>query len=278
MERRLLPASRMSTLSAPSVLPWQGLVPHEHGAWFQLGLPLATALAVTGAPAAGLWLAGAGLAGFLAHEPLLVVLGQRGARRAERDGERARRWGLLLALVGVLCFSLGVASMSPAARPYLALPLILGAEVLLLAWGRQERSASGEVLASLALGAWAVPAAVAGGLPAERALALWGTFGLTFALATLAVRLLILAHKPRADRTLLRCAGGGTSALLLCAAVAWTLSSGASPWSVAALLPGGGLVLAFCLALPSPRRLHTVGWTLGVASLFCAVLLGVGLT
>ncbi len=270
--------SGMSTLSLPSSLPWQGLLPHEHGAWFQLGLPLATALAVTGAPAAGLWLSGAALAGFLAHEPLMVVLGQRGARRAERDAERARRWGLLLALVGALCFCLGVASMSPVARPYLALPLILGAEVLLLAWGRQERTASGEVLASLALGAWAVPAAVAGGLPAARALELWGTFGLTFGLATLAVRLLILAHKPRADRALLRCAGGGTAALLLSAAVAWALASGASPWSAAALLPGGGLVLAFCLALPSPRRLHRLGWTLGVASLFCAVLLGVGLT
>jgi hypothetical protein len=268
----------MATLSLPSSLPWRGLLPHEHGAWFQLGLPLGTALAVTGASAPSLWLAAAALAGFLAHEPLLVVLGQRGARRVERDGARARGWGLLLALGGALCFCVGVASMSPAARPYLALPLILGAEVLLLAWGRQERTACGEVLASLALGAWAVPAAVAGGLEAARALELWGTFGLTFALATLAVRLLILAHKPRADRALLRCAGGGGAALVLASAVAWALAAEASPWSVAALLPGGGLVLAFCLALPSPRKLHTVGWTLGVASLFSAVLLGVGLT
>lgn len=273
----MLSHSGMSTLSIPSSLPWQGLLPHEHGAWFQLGLPLATALAVTGAPAAGLWLAAAAFAGFLAHEPLMVVLGQRGARRVERDGIRARVWGLMLVLAGALCFCLGVASMSPEARPYLALPLILGAEVLLLAWGRQERTASGEVLAALALGAWAVPAAITGGLGTARALELWGTFGLTFGLATLAVRLLILAHKPRADRALLRCAGGGGAALLLASAVAWAFAAGASPWSVAALLPGGGLVLAFCLALPSPRRLHTVGWTLGVASLFSAVLLGVGL-
>jgi hypothetical protein len=269
----------MSTRSAPSspALPWQGLLPHEHGTYFQLGLPLATALAVTGPTQAGAWLAAAALAGFLAHEPLLVVRGLRGARRAEQDGARAWRWGLLLATLGTLCFGMGVAHLDAAARPYLALPLILGAEVLLMAWGRQERTASGEVLAALALSAWAVPVAMAGGLASHKALVLWGTFALAFGLATLAVRLLIVAHKPSADRVLLRCAGGGTAALLLTVAVVWSLSAGASPWRVAALMPVGMLVLGVCMALPSPRRLHTVGWSMGAASVLSAVLLGVGL-
>lgn len=262
---------------SPSPRPWQGLLPREHGAWFQLGLPLATALAVSGAPRSGLYLAGAALAGFLAHEPLQLVLGQRGARREERDGARAWRWGLFLAALGALGFVLGVASLPTAALPFLALPLILGAEVLLMAWSHQERSTSGEVLASLALSAWAVPVAMSGGRAASEALVLWGTFALTFVLSTVAVRLLILAHKPRADRALLRCAGGGTSALVLAVAVAWSLSSGASPWRVAALLPVGVLGVAVCLALPSPRKLHTVGWSMGLASLLTAVLLGVGL-
>lgn len=265
------------TASPSAPLPWQGLLPHEHGAYFQLGLPLATALAVTGAPAASLWLAGAAVAGFLAHEPLLVLCGQRGARRAENEGARARHWALLLALCGALCLGMGLASMEAAARPFLALPLILGAEVALLVWGRQERSASGEVLAALALGAWAVPVGLAGGLEPPQALALWGTFGLTFGLATLAVRLLIRAHKPRANRALLRILGAGAAALILAIAVAWALSLGASPWSVAALLPCGVLVLGLCVALPSPAKLRVVGWTLGAASLCTSVLLGVGL-
>ncbi|XXF77759.1 YwiC-like family protein [Myxococcaceae bacterium GXIMD 01537] len=274
LRRRVMPAI---SVHSPALLPWQGLLPREHGAYFQLGLPLATALAVTGATPAGLWLAGAAVAGFLAQEPLRVALGQRGARRATGDGARAWRWGALLAAVGLLCFGLGAASMEASARPYLALPLILGAEVALVVWNHQQRTASGEVLAALALGAWAVPVALAGGLEGQRALALWGTFGLTFGLATLAVHLLIVAHKPRSNRALLRLAGAGSVALVLGAAVAWSLSAGASLWGVAALLPAGLLGLGLCVALPSPRRLPAVGWSLAVASLLTAVLLGASL-
>jgi hypothetical protein len=39
-----------------------------------------------------------------------------------------------------------------------------------------------------------------------------------------------------------------------------------------------GLVsIWLCLTLPSPRRLHSIGWTLGVAGTVTFVLLGVGL-
>ncbi len=269
----------MTTLSAASSvpLPWQGLLPHEHGTYFQLGLPLATALAVTGASGPALWLAGAAVAGFLAHEPLLLLLGQRGARRLERDGGRAWRWGGLLAVMGALCFVLGVAGMDAAARPFLALPLILAGEVLLLAWGKQERTTSGEVLASLALAAWAVPVAVAGGLPSQAALALWGTFGLAFAQATLAVRLVILAGKPRASRAGPRALGTGLTGLGLVVAVGWALHADVSAWRVAALLPGGLVALALCATLPSPRHLRPIGWGVAAASLLTTVLLGVGL-
>ncbi|HEX8820123.1 MAG TPA: YwiC-like family protein, partial [Archangium sp.] len=204
----------------------QGLLPREHGAYFQLGLPLATALLVTGAPSSALWLSGAAVAALLGHEPLLLLLGHRGSRREERDGGRARAWGVLMGLVGALCFGLGVLSMPAEARPFLALPLILGGEVLLLAWNRQERTLSGEVLAALALGAWAVPIAVAGGLPASSALTLWGTYGLAFGLATLAVRLVIASHRPRANRELLRRTGATSITFALLAAVTWAVHTG----------------------------------------------------
>lgn len=269
----------MPTLSAhpsPGSL-LQGLLPREHGAWFQLGLPLATALFVSGAPASALWLAGAALATLLVHEPLLLLLGHRGARRGAQDGARAKGWGLAVGALGALCFALGVLTLRPEARPFLALPLILGAEVLLLAWNRQERTLSGEVLAALALSAWAVPISMAGGLSATAALSLWGTYGLSFGLATLAVRTVIASHRPRAARERLRCTGSATVVLLLVAAVLWALHAGLPLARVAALLPVGLVSLGLCVALPSPHGLRAIGWTLGAAGTLTLVLLGVGL-
>jgi len=256
----------------------QGLLPREHGVWFQLGLPLVTALLVTGAPSSGLWLSGAALAALLGHEPLLLLLGHRGARRGERDGGRARVWGLLMGGLGALCLGLGTLSMPPEARPFLALPLILGGEVLLLAWNRQERTLSGEVLAALALSAWAVPVSMAGGLSSPPALTLWGTYALAFSLATLAVRTVIASHRPHAQRGLLRCTGATTITLLLLAAVAWAVYSGLPVARVVALLPVGLVALWLCVSLPSPRKLHAIGWTLGAAGTLTLVLLGVGLS
>jgi hypothetical protein len=253
------------------------LLPREHGAYFQLGLPLVTALAITGPATTALWLAAASVACFLAHEPLLVVLGQRGARCREEAGPLAWRWGLTLVGLGVLCGVLGIRGLPPAARPYLALPAILGAEVLLMTWGRQGRTLSGELLASLALGAWAVPVALAGDLDAGAALSLWGTFALGFSLATVAVHVVIRAHKPRADRNLARLAGLAAGGLALAGAVVWAVSAGVSPWRVAALLPTAAVALAAFAVLPAPRHLKRLGWGFAAAGLATALLLGAGL-
>jgi Cu/Ag efflux pump CusA len=45
------------------------LLPKEHGAYGQIAFPLATAFAVAGVSAAGLFLCITAVAGFLAHEP-----------------------------------------------------------------------------------------------------------------------------------------------------------------------------------------------------------------
>jgi hypothetical protein len=58
-----------------------GLMPREHGAYFMLAMPLASALMGAGPSGGGLaWSAFAAIA-FVAHEPLLVLAGRRGARR-----------------------------------------------------------------------------------------------------------------------------------------------------------------------------------------------------
>ncbi|WP_163991617.1 YwiC-like family protein [Pyxidicoccus caerfyrddinensis] len=269
----------MLTLSdRPRVsLSRQALLPREHGAYFQLGLPLATALAVTGPSPTALWLATAAVASFLVYEPLLVLLGHRGARRHEEERLLARSRTAVLAALGAAALLLALQDLEPTARPYLALPGILGAEVLLMTWGRQERTLSGELLAAMALGAWAVPVGIEGGLAPGAALSLWGTFALGFALATVAVHVVIRAHKPGEDRALLRLVGLAASGLGVAGALLWTLSTDVSPWRVVALLPAALVALGTLLLLPTPRHLKRLGWSFAVAGLATAVLLGVAL-
>jgi hypothetical protein len=119
-----------------------------------------------------------------------------------------------------------------------------------------------------------VPVALAGGLAVEAALTLWGTFGVSFGLATLAVRLVIRAGKPGANRTRLRLLGVLGVGATLALAVGLLLLLGGSPGRVMALGPSGLVALGCCAVLPSPRRLRTVGWSVAGASLLTAVLLG----
>ncbi len=267
-----LPARQLPSLGSPALLP------REHGTYFQLGLPLATALAVTRPTSAALWLTAAMAACFLAFEPLRVALGHRGARRQQESRLPAWRQGVSLALLALACGVPAVLGLEPAHRPYLALPTILGLEVLLMAWGRQERTLSGEVLAALALSACAVPVALAGGMAPGAALSLWGTFGLGFSVATVAVHTVIRAHKPRVHRAGPRAAGLAAVGLGLAAAVAWALLAGLSPWRVAALLPPAAVALGACALLPSPRHLKRLGWSFAAAGLVTTVLLCAGLS
>lgn len=274
----MLSPAFMQTLSVRPPLSFarQALLPREHGAYFQLLLPLATALAVTRPSTPALWLTVAAVACFWVHEPLLLLLGHRGARRQEEDRALARRGSWVLGGLAACALMLAVPGLSPGARPYLVLPGILGAEVLMMVWGGQERTLSGELLGSLALGAWAVPVAVAGGHTPGAALALWGTFALGFALATVAVHVVIRAHKPRADRALLRSAGLVVVGIGLAGGLAWTLTAGLSPWRVVALLPTPGVSLVALVLLPAPRHLKRLGWSFAAASCATAVLLGAG--
>ena len=67
------------------------LIPREHGAYGQLLMPLLVSLVIGGAAAGALALAAAAVAAFLAHEPLLVLLGQRDGRASRDRNADARR-------------------------------------------------------------------------------------------------------------------------------------------------------------------------------------------
>lgn len=247
------------------------LLPREHGAYGQLLFPLLSALLI-GRPAPGAYLLGAAaVAAFLAHESLLVVLGQRGARAAREQGADARR---SLALIGGFCAVTGTVSLFVLPRPALILlflpvllALLMGAAVML----HRERSTLGEILAAVALSSLSLPVALAGNATRTDALTLFVVFSAVFVTATLAVRAMIgRVTKVGGPPPLL--SGALTLAVVIGLAVAAftrTLAS-VAPYAV---LPVCAVALGLTTSPPNPRHLRTIGWTLVGATLLTAVML-----
>ena len=168
------------------------MLPHEHGAWGQLAMPLLTALAITRAHAAPALLTAAVVLAFVAHEPLLVLLGQRGRRAREEDGARARRWLAVLAVLAVATGLAGVSLAPTAARLALVLPAALAALVGVLVARKLEKTVTGEIAVASALASAGYAVALAGDAPHRAALAALLAWVLAFAAATLAVQVILV--------------------------------------------------------------------------------------
>src|SRR5437868_1047392 len=80
------PAGPGARVAPPSAMTRRSLLPREHGAYFQLGIPLIIAYLRCAANLAMVELTAAAALAFLANEPLLVVLGHRGRRRYDQHG------------------------------------------------------------------------------------------------------------------------------------------------------------------------------------------------
>lgn len=253
----------------------RALLPKEHGAYGQIAFPLITAFLAAGVSPGGMLLAAAVVAGFLAHEPALVLLGQRGPRAKRELARLAWAWlGSCLAVVagGGL---VAVMTIDPAARWSVAVPAVPAALLSLAAARGAEKSWYGETCAALAFSGAAVPVAMAAGAPAPAAAAVALPFALLFVSATLAVRGVVLRVRGGGDAAL--AAASRRAALVLAAAGCVVLglmaAVGLLPWSVlAAATPG--LVTAAVIALrpAAPARLRTLGWTLIAASVVTAAI------
>jgi len=251
------------------------LFPREHGAYGQVAFPLLTSLTVVGPAYASLWLTLAVIALFLAHEPLLVLLGHRGrpARAVHANG--AWWWlngALILATASAL---LALDATAPSLRWTFLVPALPAAWVTYVAARGREKTALGETGAALAFAAAALPVCAAANRPAAGA-AIALAFALLFVLATLAVRVIVLRTRgggnPRAVRRtrVATVASVGIGALVTLVAA---LDGVVTRSAVTAIVPGVLFACTLAAFPPPAARLKRVGWTLVAVSALTSVLL-----
>jgi hypothetical protein len=221
------------------------------------------------------------VAGFLAHEPAAIALGQRGSRATRELRVSAIRWLCWTAAIGTAAGLAAVMITDSAIRWSLAIPAI---PALLLAGAMvngREKSWYGEVAAALAFAGGAVPVTLAAGAPMAVAWTVAIPFALLFTTTTLAVRVVILRVRGGGD---LRAAAATRRATLIaCAAAATvigvvTTGGWLAPSVLMATAPG--LVTASLVAArpPLPIRLRTLGWSLVAVSTLTALLVVIATT
>jgi hypothetical protein len=252
------------------------LIPREHGAYGQLAFPLATALAI-GRPTPGaIALATAGVAAFLGHESLLIVLGQRGSRAARERGAEAR-WTLLF--FGTLTIVAGIGAivwLNWLARWALTLPAVLTLQLAVAVFSGTERTYAGELLAAGTLSSLSVPVAIGAGVTPRSAFTIFVVFALNFTAATTAVHAIIgrAAHATRVSGRPVSAVLMLIALLVLVALVRVGFIQPIGPW---AALPVSVVALSLVMRPPLPRQLRSVGWTLVAATATAAILLVVAL-
>ncbi|MBI1313039.1 hypothetical protein GC176_17250 [bacterium] len=243
------------------------LRPKEHGAYAILGVPLVTALIITGFHSTGVLIAVAAAAGFFAHEPLMILIGQRG-RRARSDTPQATRILLTRLMIALACGVLAFGQGSAAVRYWLAASLIVAAiEFVLLTVGRSRALITQLVgIAGLTLPAAAV---VAVGNSQTTALQFWLIWVIGRMATTTAVRAAVAHHRQSTAR---RALWGCDSLLALTFAAAGSgLTFGSPAWLVG--LPLLIAAAALRLATPHPKHLKRVGWGLLTVNVAAGLLM-----
>jgi hypothetical protein len=243
----------------------RSLAPKEHGAYGQLALPLFVSMVLGEARALSWLVVLASVAAFFAHEPLLLVLGQRGKKAQRTQSARARSKLYVLLAIGGIASAIVVVSGSWSVRIALGANFVAALGALWFIVRRRERSTAGELWIAATLPSVVLPIGLLHGLPWSTVIGLYGSFALAFAAGIIGVRAIISDFKSGARWS-------GTVALVALAGGVCALGV----LSVPAALGAASYWTAVCLlrlVRPSPRHLRQVGWTLVGASLLQAVWL-----
>lgn len=276
------------------------LLPREHGAYAELAFPLLTGVAL-GAPSLQvLALASAAVAFFLANEPVAILLGARGGRIKDQQGQRAKRRGLVLIGAGLLLGGAGVLGAGASIWPALLFPTLAGALLIPMALSGRQKSVLGELLVVTAFSTLILPFAAASGLSPIRVIPAVLVWWVSFTLGTLEVHAIKARHKDRGRNRWTRWTSPLASSLALAACVVLlrhgtvgisrasaALMSGPGagqdpfltglapqiiPAAQALLVPAAALLILSLIRV-HPRHLKRVGWMLVAANSVALVVL-----
>ena len=251
------------------------MLPKEHGAYGQISFPLIAAFAVAGPSRAGLLIATAMIAAFLAHEPALVLLGQRGPRAKREAGRRARRWLIASLFVAAAAGTAALLSMHEPARWSLAVPLVPAALLAVATVRGREKSWYGETATALACSGAVIPISMARGLSLSTSAAAAIPFALLFVASTLAVRVVILRVRGGGDLRATAATRRAALCLAIGSSVLLTIASHMALVPVSTMTAAApGLLTAATIAVhpPAPSRLRMLGWTLVAISLLTTAI------
>lgn len=254
-------SQQQPAIEQPSAERWR-LLPREHGAYAQVIFPLLTALALGDLSAPQLYWAAAAMAVFIAHEPLLILAGERGRRSHADLGEDAQKLAGSLSVVALGAGMLGWWHAPETARLAVILPLALGIFLLPLIIHHREKTLPGELLASLAFSAVLIPVALAGGVSLRAALIASAVWSAIFLMGTIMVRAVIANAKKAPHSGRLVYASNSLSLAAIVVSFIMLLAEALPPPAAAAILPAAVITFACTLMGVHPRHLRTLGWSL----------------
>ncbi|MCA9075560.1 MAG: YwiC-like family protein [Planctomycetaceae bacterium] len=244
------------------------LHPKEHGAYAILGVPLVTALLIVELTPVTALVSIATVAGFLAHEPWLILSGVRGRLTREATPLASR----------ALVVRLTIATACGAGAFWLSEPLVRLGMLVFVIFAAVEFALSstghGRTLVAqlMALAVLALPGAVvllAGGVDFLTAAEFWLIWAVGRVATTVSVRSAIMRHKVSPSGQALRIGDG----LLVSAGVisAVGIATGSLQWM--ATIPLILAAVALRIWSPHPRHLKRTGWSLLAVNVFAGIML-----
>jgi hypothetical protein len=269
-------SQQQRVMEQPSAERWR-LLPREHGAYAQIIFPLLTALALGNGSAAQFYWAAAAMAVFVAHEPLLILAGERGRRSHTDLGGHAQKLAGSLSVVALVAGFLGWWHAPQSARLAVTLPLGLGIFLLPLIIYHREKTLPGELLVSLTFSTLLIPVAMAGGVALRAALiasAVWGTI---FSMGTMMVRAVIANVKKATHGRWPVYTSQGLSLAAIGVSFIVLLTDALPALVAVAILPAALITFACSFMGVHPRHLRTLGWSLVGSNLFALAALAIAL-
>ncbi len=238
-----------------------------------LVFPVASGLALGGVSWPGMAFAVLVGSGFLAHESISVMQGNRGERLRSRHADQARR---RLAGLGGAALASGIvftATAWPTVWVPTLLTLLFAAGVAWLLFLGRTKSLGGELLVGATFASVHAVVASAAGAPTDRLYVPVAAWTVSFSLSTLAVHGLKRRFKGRGPAAW-TVTGAPTLAggVLLLAVAAWMTGSDQVLLAIAPA-PKALVVLVTVVLAVHPRHLMRVGWSFVVADTATLVLM-----